>query len=220
MCLIPRRVLDEIGLGMPLFIKWDDAEYGLRAAEHGYPTVSMPGVAVWHVPWTDKNDALDWQAYFHQRNRTVAALLHSPYPFGGRLVRESFNHQIKHLLAMQYSVAEMRLLALEDVLAGPDQLHPDIVTKLSDVRAMRAAHTDAQTKPHPNAFPVPRRAKPPKHGHEPGDPRGHLGALLAAARGALRQLRPVRELATSTPRRGWRRARPAGTGWPRWTAPS
>ena len=64
MCLIPRVVIDEIGLGLPLFIKWDDAEYGIRAGAAGYPTVSMPGVAVWHVPWTDKNDALDWQAYF------------------------------------------------------------------------------------------------------------------------------------------------------------
>ncbi len=199
MCLIPRQVVEEIGLGLPLFIKWDDAEYGIRAAAHGYPTVSMPGVAVWHVPWTDKNDALDWQAYFHQRNRTVAALLHSPYQFGGRLVRESFNHQVKHLLAMQYSTAELRLQALEDVLAGPERLHPDIVTKLGDVREMRATHTDAQAKPHPTAFPPPRRAKPPRKGREPGDPEGQIGATIAAVRGALRQLRPVRSLARSHP---------------------
>ena len=63
---------------MPLFIKWDDSEFGLRAKQAGYPTVSFPGAAVWHVPWTDKNDALDWQSYFHQRNRFIAALLHSP----------------------------------------------------------------------------------------------------------------------------------------------
>ena len=31
MCLIPRVVIEEIGLSLPLFIKWDDAEYGLRA---------------------------------------------------------------------------------------------------------------------------------------------------------------------------------------------
>ena len=199
MCLIPRQVIDEIGLGLPLFIKWDDAEYGLRAAAAGYPTVSMPGVAVWHVPWTDKNDALDWQAYFHQRNRTVAALLHSPYQFGGRLVRESFNHQVKHLLAMQYSTAELRLLALEDILEGPEQLHPSIVTRLGDVRSMRAEHVDAKTAPHPNVFPPPRRAKPPKRGREPGDPNTQLGATVAAVKGALRQLRPVRTLARSYP---------------------
>jgi len=199
MCLIPRQVLEDIGLGLPLFIKWDDAEYGLRASAAGYPTVSMPGVAVWHVPWTDKNDALDWQAYFHQRNRTVAALLHSPYDRGGRLVRESFNHQVKHLLAMQYSVAELRLLALEDVLAGPEQLHADIITKLPEVRALRAHHADAQARPHPDAFPQPRRIKPPKRGREPGDPRGQVGAVMAAVRGAVRQLSPVRNLAGRHP---------------------
>ena len=33
--------------------------------------MTFPGAAVWHVPWTDKNDAVDWQAYFHVRNRFV-----------------------------------------------------------------------------------------------------------------------------------------------------
>ena len=31
MCLIPRAVAEDVGLPLPLFIKWDDAEYGLRA---------------------------------------------------------------------------------------------------------------------------------------------------------------------------------------------
>ncbi len=42
MCLIPRQVLDEIGLSLPLFIKWDDAEFGLRAKEAGYPDGDLP----------------------------------------------------------------------------------------------------------------------------------------------------------------------------------
>ncbi|MGH3497128.1 MAG: glycosyltransferase [Nocardioidaceae bacterium] len=199
MCLIPRAVVEEIGLGLPLFIKWDDAEYGVRAAEAGYPTVSMPGVAVWHVPWTDKNDALDWQAYFHQRNRTVTALLHSPYDFGGRVVRESFNHQVKHLLAMQYSTAELRLVALEDVLEGPGHLHPSILTKLTEVRTLRSGHADAQAKPHPDAFPAVKRSRPPKRGHAPGVPQGIAGQLMAAAAGGLRQFRSVGGLAKRHP---------------------
>ena len=120
MCLIPRAGRSSrSACSLPLFIKWDDSEFGLRAKAAGFPTVSFPGAAVWHVPWTDKNDALDWQSYFHQRNRFVAALLHSPYPKGGRMIRESFNHQVKHLVSMQYSTAELRHQALEDVLAGP-----------------------------------------------------------------------------------------------------
>ena len=42
-CLIPRVVLEQIGLSLPLFLKWDDSEFGLRAKEAGFPTVSLPG---------------------------------------------------------------------------------------------------------------------------------------------------------------------------------
>ncbi len=76
MCMIPRQVAEELGQPLPLFIKWDDADYGLRAGEHGYPTVTLPGAAIWHMAWSDKDDAIDWQAYFHLRNRLVVAAMH------------------------------------------------------------------------------------------------------------------------------------------------
>ena len=199
MCLIPTEVLRTIGLSLPLFIKWDDSEYGVRAAAHGFPTVTLPGTAVWHVPWTDKNDALDWQCYFHQRNRTIAALLHSPYEHGGRVIRESFNHQIKHLFALQYSTAELRHLALEDVLAGPERLHADLMTKLPALQAKRKQYADAQTTPDPEAFPPVRRQKPPKRGQDPTLPKSKPGQLLAAVTSAVRQARPVRALAERYP---------------------
>ena len=37
MCLIPTKIINEIGLAIPVFIKWDDAEYAVRAREHGLP---------------------------------------------------------------------------------------------------------------------------------------------------------------------------------------
>ncbi|MGZ4490223.1 MAG: glycosyltransferase [Nocardioidaceae bacterium] len=199
MCLIPTEVVREIGLSLPLFIKWDDSEYGVRALEHGFHTVTLPGAAVWHVPWTDKNDALDWQAYYHQRNRTIAALLHSPYEHGGRIIRESFNHQVKHLFALQYSTAELRHLALEDVLAGPERLHGDLLTKLGEVRKMRSGYADAQTDADPDAFPAVRRKKPPKRGADPTQPKGRLGQLVSAATSGIRQMLPTRDLAEHFP---------------------
>ena len=60
----------------------------MRAKAAGYTTVSLPGAAVWHVSWIDKDDLVGWQAYFHARNRFIYALLHSPYDFGGGLVGE------------------------------------------------------------------------------------------------------------------------------------
>ena len=199
MCLIPRQVLEQIGLSLPLFIKWDDSEFGLRAKEAGFPTVSFPGAAVWHIPWTDKNDGLDWQSYFHQRNRFVAALLHSTYPHGGRMVRESLNHQIKHLVSMQYATVEMRHRALEDMLAGPYALHGQLAGKLGEVNALAKQFSDMQLKSDRDELPPVRRKKPPKRGRDSSEIPGRLSQLITAGLAPIRQLRPVRELAQEFP---------------------
>lgn len=191
MCLLPIAVVQRVGVSLPLFIKWDDAEYGLRAKAAGVPTVSLPGVGIWHVPWSEKDDALDWQAYFHQRNRLVVALLHSPYARGGRLVRESANHQLKHLLAMQYSVAELRLRAIEDVLSGPGHLHKHLGTVLSDVRALRAQHSDARISGDPDAYPPVRLDKPLRKGREVQAPAGPVGLLRSGIPLALKSVLPL-----------------------------
>ncbi len=199
MCLIPRQVLAEIGLSLPLFLKWDDSEFGLRAKAAGYPTVTFPGAAVWHVPWTDKNDALDWQSFFHQRNRFVAALLHSPYPRGGRLIRESLNHTIAHLVSMQYSTVELRLRAMEDVLSGPEHLHGVLGTKLAEVNEFRKQFTDAQLKPDLDSFPPVRRAKPPRKGRDATEVPGRAAQVTSAILQPLRQLRPPRPMSREFP---------------------
>jgi len=192
MCLIPVEVLQKVGLSLPLFIKWDDAEFGLRAGKAGFPTVSLPGMAVWHMPWTEKDDTLDWQAYFHLRNKLVAALLHSPFPRGGKVVRESMAHQAKHLIAMQYSAAHLRVKALEDVLSGPEHLHATLATVLPEVRALRGGYPDAQTTSDASAFPATRRKRPPRGDRAPHAPRNLRGTAQAAAAGVVRQLMPVR----------------------------
>lgn len=193
--LIPVGVLRQTGLALPVFIKWDDAEYSLRAKQVGVPTVTLPGVAVWHVPWTDKDDSLDWQAYYHERNRFVAALLHSQYPRGGRLVRESLIHQVRHLLAAQYSVADLRLRALEDVMSGPDHLHSRLATTLPEIRRVRSGYADSQVHQDPGAFPSPRRVKLPRKGEDTQVQYGKYGKLpqiKMAAVGMVKALRPVR----------------------------
>ena len=200
--LIPVSVIREVGLSLPVFIKWDDAEYGLRAREHGVPTVSLPGVAAWHVPWTDKDDSIDWQAYYHERNRMVAALLHTPHKRGGRLVRESFLHHVRHLLTSQYSVVELRNQALEDLLSGPEHLHAQLDTRLGRIRETRARYTDAVVKKEPDAFPSPRgvfrgstRVMAP-HWDTLG---GAVKFFAEAGKGLLRQLRPLDPEATTVP---------------------
>jgi galactofuranosylgalactofuranosylrhamnosyl-N-acetylglucosaminyl-diphospho-decaprenol beta-1,5/1,6-galactofuranosyltransferase len=199
MCLIPTRAIREIGLSLPMFIKWDDAEFGVRAQEAGYPTVSLPGVAVWHVPWTEKDDTVDWQAYFHERNRLISGLLHSPYPRGGRLIRESFETHAKHTVSMQYGPAEMILMAISDVLDGPERMHRDMTQRLGELRELRKGFADSQSRSSLDEFPAPGRAKPPRKGRTVLTPTGPVGRVRTAAVGLLKQFRPVRPMSTERP---------------------
>ena len=209
MCLIPTSVVRRIGLSLPFFIKWDDSEYGLRARGAGVPTVSFPGAAVWHVPWTDKDDSLDWQAYFHERNRLVAALIHSQYKHGGHVVTESMQGQIKHLLSSQYSVVELRLRAIEDILTGPGHLQAGISTIVPRVRALRSDFDDALVEKDPDAFPEVRREKLPRRGEDLGYPKTVVGRIAMAAKGSVKQILPVKTMSLDHPeaRVPWSQAR-------------
>ncbi|WP_313477824.1 glycosyltransferase [Microbacterium sp.] len=138
MCLIPLDAIRKVGLSLPAFIKWDDAEFCLRAGEAGFSTVSLPGVALWHVSWVNKDDTIDWQAYFHARNRIVAGLLHSNAPRGGRLLKHSLRVDLKHLMMMQYYPVALRARALRDVLSGPAHMRQNLATAMPAARTLAA----------------------------------------------------------------------------------
>jgi galactofuranosylgalactofuranosylrhamnosyl-N-acetylglucosaminyl-diphospho-decaprenol beta-1,5/1,6-galactofuranosyltransferase len=198
MCLIPTKIIREIGLALPVFIKWDDLEYSVRAREHGYPTVSMPGVATWHVTWQDKTDALDWQAYYHLRNRLITALLHSPHKRGGRVLAESAERQLQSLVSMQYSTTAIRAMALEDVLSGPDHLHRELSTRLKELQQHRRLYHDGQGEPDLASFPPPRR-KAPDNVKAKTTPTNKINLLTKVARGTARQFRAPRQGASQRP---------------------
>lgn len=134
MCLIALDVVREIGVALPFFIKWDDAEYGLRAARAGHRTVTLPGAALWHVPWSAKDDGLDWQAYFQLRNRIITALIHSSRP--RRVLSDSWRNDLNHLIGMQYGAAEVRCLALRDVLSGPGHLGSSLRGRRGEIQRL------------------------------------------------------------------------------------
>ncbi len=152
MCLIPRAVAEELGLPLPLFIKWDDAEYGLRARSKGYRTATVPGIAIWHMSFLEKDDTSDWQAYFHYRNRYVAAALHGP-DNPRALLLDTIKRTLRHLLLMEYSAVALQEMALRDFLAGPEALFPKLPVVLGEVRALRAKYDDG--RPLDSATQVP-----------------------------------------------------------------
>ncbi|MGB7794885.1 MAG: glycosyltransferase [Pseudonocardiaceae bacterium] len=171
MCLFPREVLERTGLPLPLFIKWDDAEYALRAAECGFPTVTLPGSAIWHMPWTDKDDATDWTAYFHLRNRLITLALHSTYDVRRAIVQDGFRNTFKHLMAMEYSTVALHHKSIEDFLDGPECLFASLRDGLPAVRKLREGYDDARIFSSAQQLPMPlfdpvrieRLLEPPTH---------------------------------------------------------
>ncbi|MCP9275808.1 glycosyltransferase [Mycolicibacterium arenosum] len=186
MCMIPRQVAEELGQPLPLFIKWDDAEYGLRAGEHGYPTVTLPGAAIWHMAWSDKDDAIDWQAYFHLRNRLVVAAMHWDGNIRG-LIASHMKATIKHLLCLEYSTVAIQNKAMDDFLAGPDHIFSILDSALPDVRAMRQQFPDAVVLESATALPTPSDKKWRRKVKIPVGPLA-IGSRLT--RGVVHQLRP------------------------------
>lgn len=163
MCLIPVAVMKKIGLSLPVFIKFDDIEYGLRAGKAGFPTVCLPGVAVWHQAWHDKDPARSWEEYFTERNRWIAALLTYP-DTPPRMLLETLYGDASLGLRFVYSAMALHHMALKDIMRGPQYLVDCLPTKLGEVRELRAQYPDTQVEDSFEAFPEPvGEVKSPKN---------------------------------------------------------
>ena len=212
MCLIPAAALREVGLSMPLFLKWDDAEFSLRAGEAGFPTVSLPGACLWHMAWTEKDDSVEWQAYLHVRNRVITALLHARR--AGLLPAALLATDLKLLLAMRYYPVDLHVRALREVFSGPGRLHPELGSVVAQVRAVGAEHPE--TARHGAGDPafdtVAGTTAAPRTGARPS---GAPALAAFVVRGVLRTLRPVTAAGREAPTAALRRT---DAGW--WQVPS
>ncbi len=144
-CLIPAPIVRAIGYPLPLFFQWDDVEFGYRAREHGYPTVSLPGAGVWHADfgWKDWDE---WHRYFNQRNGLITAALRTGFD-----VRTVTTRVItllgRYLVAMQYGLAATLLQAVEDFLDGPSVLDDGSASAAARIRQIRAAYPETAAVP-------------------------------------------------------------------------
>jgi galactofuranosylgalactofuranosylrhamnosyl-N-acetylglucosaminyl-diphospho-decaprenol beta-1,5/1,6-galactofuranosyltransferase len=148
-CLIPAEVVKKIGLPLPIFFQWDDVEYGVRAREHGFVTVTLPNAAVWHADFYWK-DFDDWARYFSTRNSLIVSAMHADLN-PGTVTRQLFRNISEYLVAMQYGLAHTTLQGIEDFLSGPSILRDGGIEPLKRARTSRADYTE--TVQHPAATP-------------------------------------------------------------------
>ncbi len=114
-CCIPLGAVDMIGLPLPLFIKIDDVEYGLRMDA---AFLLMNGIGVWHRRFDEKYSV--HLEYYIKRNELVTSALHGSgagvWPGLMKLIRGAG----KAVLLGDTRAIGFLLRAYRDFLRGPD----------------------------------------------------------------------------------------------------
>jgi galactofuranosylgalactofuranosylrhamnosyl-N-acetylglucosaminyl-diphospho-decaprenol beta-1,5/1,6-galactofuranosyltransferase len=144
-CLIPSEVIASIGLPVPMFFQWDDIEYGLRAGDAGFPTVTLTNAGVWHADF-DWKDRDEFFRYFSVRNSLITHALHGT--IDAKATSRWLAREITEgLVSMQYGMAYTMIRGIEDFLAGPSVLQDGGAAALTAIRAERAQYTETVVHP-------------------------------------------------------------------------
>ena len=153
----PKRLVAEHGMPLPCFIRGDDTEWGLRLTRRGVPTVSLPGVGIWHEPFYLKGGG--WQQYYETRNAMILAALHMN--FSPRFAATQLLTQVMgFLLTYRYYSAALVVRAAEDFLRGPAILDADPQALHASLGELRARHPQASVSRDEVLWDAPVAATP------------------------------------------------------------
>lgn len=129
-CCIPVKRISEIGLPLPIFIKGDDIEYGIRNQRE---VIHMNGIGVWHMAFAGKvNAAIN---YFSDRNMLIINQ-YADRCNGVTLFTAIVGRLAKRLLKGNFLGVRYLKLAVNDFSAGLDELTKKTSDeKFAEVRA-------------------------------------------------------------------------------------
>lgn len=114
---IPLAKVRECGLPLPLFVRCDDVEYGMRTN----PTyMTMNGICVWHEGFEGRfRPSVDCYQYI----RNFMAMIAMDDCASERFFIDRWARNIRlHMRTMEYDTVELFLDGMEDYLKGPDYL--------------------------------------------------------------------------------------------------
>ena len=131
-CCIPIDVIKENGLPLPVFVRCDDAEYGVRC---GKELITMNGLCIWHMSFHVRYNAAV-ERYQTTRNTMIAQCTTGFAPHSD-FMHELHNNIRLELKKFGYANAELCLDAFEDFLKGPKFIAQPGVAEKSFMQANR-----------------------------------------------------------------------------------
>jgi len=112
--VMPISRIDDIGYPLPLFIKEDDVEYGIR--KRSSAMITLNGVSVRHGSFESKFSVSNY--YYYARNRLAIGCV------SGNLKRKDaawmLNNALFEAICYRYGCAEMMLRGIKDFMKGPE----------------------------------------------------------------------------------------------------
>jgi len=116
-CCTPIQVIHNDNLPLPIFIRGDDLEYGLRNMK---TLVLMNGICVWHEPFENKYSS--FLQYYILRNMLYDNALH--YPKFGKmgLIKRLYRSVADDLIRYRYKDATLTIRGVKDFFKGVDFL--------------------------------------------------------------------------------------------------
>ena len=118
--MLPLEDTDRFGLPLPLFIKFDDVEYGMRTTGAAdAPIITLNGVCVRHDDF-DLKYSMHLE-YYNIRNQLIMRILRSDMSTFGAISR-LIKATVKHLFLYRYDAMDTVLRAFDDLLGGAEGL--------------------------------------------------------------------------------------------------
>lgn len=116
-CTIPMEFVKKDNLPLPIFIRGDDVEYGLRNMKH---LILMNGICVWHEPFEFKYSSSMY--YYILRNKLINNAVHGKAYSRKQFTVEFRNWFLRELFTMRYKNAWLLLDGVNDFMKGIDFL--------------------------------------------------------------------------------------------------
>ena len=132
-CSFTVDTIKEKGLPLPFFIRCDDMEWSWRNNDKTF--IWLNGVNVWHAPFLWRVSKVV-ERYFTLRNIFYTRLLHT----SGlkNKFRKWFWEVINNMISMyDYVSAELYIMALEDILKGPEVLKENPEEKFKSLNSVQ-----------------------------------------------------------------------------------
>jgi galactofuranosylgalactofuranosylrhamnosyl-N-acetylglucosaminyl-diphospho-decaprenol beta-1,5/1,6-galactofuranosyltransferase len=131
-CCFPIDVVTEQNLPMPIFIRGDDVEYGLRNMKR---LIMLNGICVWHETFENKYSS--FLEYYIVRNQLIDNALHTPAYSWKQFLKFLFRRVTRQAVYYRYKSVDLMLRATEDFMKGVDwlkvqdgeALHKDIMAE-------------------------------------------------------------------------------------------